>query len=150
MFIGTAQTSRVSGFGEKEIPAGAEGWAQLEFEHAIPAEKGDRLILRRPSPGRLCRRQVLNVNPSRRYKRFAEATVKKLTVMDSGSEGQILLANLETQSPIWMDDFVQASGVEEIAARQIIEQMTGEDILQIKSDKERRFAGDAEKMADNS
>lgn len=140
-FIGTAQTlARIRVLGEKEIPAGAEGWAQLEFEHAIPAEKGDRLILRRPSPGEtIAGGSVLNVNPSRRYKRFAEATVKKLTVMDSGSEGQILLANLETQSPIWMDDFVQASGVEEIAARQIIEQMTGEDILQIKSDKERQI-----------
>jgi selenocysteine-specific elongation factor len=139
-FIGTAQTlARIRVLGEKEIPAGAEGWAQLEFEHAIPAEKGDHLILRRPSPGEtIAGGSVLNVNPSRRYKRFAEATIKKLTVMDSGSEGQILLANLEAQSPIWLDDFVQASGVEEIAARQILDQMTGDEILQIKSDKERQ------------
>ena len=138
-FIGTAQTlARIRVLGEKEIPPGAEGWAQLEFESAIPAEKGDHLILRRPSPGEtIAGGSVLNANPSRRYKRFAEATVKKLTVMDSGSEGQILLTNLETQSPVWLEEFVQASGVDEIAARQILEQMIGDEVLQIKSDKER-------------
>jgi selenocysteine-specific elongation factor len=138
-FIGAAQTvARVRVIGVKEIDPGDEGWLQLEFEAPLLAERGDHLILRRPSPPEtIAGGVVLNAAPARRYKRFSEATLKTMRLMDSGSEGQILLAKLEANCPIPLSEFVKGCGMEGNAARRLIEQMSDEEIIPIRSDKER-------------
>ena len=138
-FIGAAQTStRIRILGANEIKPGESGWVQMEFESPLIAEKGDRLILRCPSPGEtVAGGVVLNNRSNQRYKRFAEATLEKMNLMEDGSAQQVLIANLGAKGPIGLADFVKVSGVEEKTIQGLIDQPDGSDILLIKSDKER-------------
>jgi len=138
-FIGASQSiARVRVLGDKDIQPGKEGWIQLEFDDPLVADKGDRLILRRPSPAEtIAGGVVLNAQPGQRYKRFSQATLSRLNLMESGSEREVLLANLSSNCPIGFSEFLKVSGVEENAARQLIGQLSGGEIIQIKSDKER-------------
>jgi selenocysteine-specific elongation factor len=138
-FIGAAQTTaRIRILGVKEIKPGESGWVQMEFESPLIAEKGDRLILRRPSPGEtIAGGVVLNNRSIQRYKRFAEATLEKMNLMEDGSAQQVLLANLDAKGPIGLVDFMKVGGIEEKTIQGLIDQMNGSEILLIKSDKER-------------
>jgi selenocysteine-specific elongation factor len=51
-FIGAAEVlARVRLLGSEYLLPGEEGWLQLELREAVTAMRGDRYILRRPSPG---------------------------------------------------------------------------------------------------
>ena len=52
-FLGTAEIlARVRLLGAEELSPGGEGWLQLELRDPVVAVRGDRYILRRPSPAR--------------------------------------------------------------------------------------------------
>ncbi len=138
-FIGATQAiGRVRIIGTGEINPGESGWAQLEFTEPLVVEKGDRLILRRPSPGEtIAGGVILDPHPNRRYKRFAKASVEKMGLMEKGSVQQVLLADLEMKCPISLMDFIKSDGLDEPAIREILEQLNGKEVILIKSDKER-------------
>ena len=51
-FLGAAEIqSRIRLLGSEELLPGEEGWLQLELDEPVVAIRGDRYILRRPSPG---------------------------------------------------------------------------------------------------
>ena len=50
-FIGSAEVlARVRLLGVEELQPGSQGWLQLELREPVVAVRGDRYILRRPSP----------------------------------------------------------------------------------------------------
>lgn len=70
LFMATTETTaRVRLLEHKELPAGAQGWVQLETEKELVCEKGDRFILRRMSPANtIGGGVVVDAHPKGRYK----------------------------------------------------------------------------------
>jgi selenocysteine-specific elongation factor len=80
LFLGTAEILAYARLLSKEtIVPGESGFVQLELKTAVIASKGDRFILRIPSPGEtIGGGEVIEVNPGRRHKRFDEHVISQL------------------------------------------------------------------------
>ena len=93
LFIGAAEVvARVRVLGVEEIAPGQTGWLQLELEDPVVAIRGDRMILRRPSPGEtLGGGQIVDPHPARRHKRFSAQVLHSLNTLQQGIPEEILL-----------------------------------------------------------
>ncbi len=92
-FTGASETvGTIRLLGIDEIKAGGEGWIQLELRDPVVALRGDRYILRRPSPGEtLGGGSVIDHQPKGRHKRFDANVLKSLEALAQGSPTDILL-----------------------------------------------------------
>ncbi|MBN8581789.1 MAG: selenocysteine-specific translation elongation factor [Anaerolineae bacterium] len=124
-FVGASEsvaTLRI--LGTEEINAGEEGWVQLELRDPIVALRGDRYILRRPSPGEtLGGGSVIDHLPKGRHKRFDVGVIKSLESLAQGSPADILLeAALALQiAPI--KEMISKSRLEAKAAASALEEL---------------------------
>ena len=124
-FVGASEsvaTLRI--LGTEEINAGEEGWIQLELRDPIVALRGDRYILRRPSPGEtLGGGSVIDHLPKGRHKRFDVGVIKSLESLAQGSPADILLeAALALQiAPI--KEMISKSRLEAKAAASALEEL---------------------------
>ena len=124
-FVGASEsvaTLRI--LGTEEINAGEEGWIQLELRDPIVALRGDRYILRRPSPGEtLGGGSVIDHLPKGRHKRFDAGVIKSLESLAQGSPADILLeAALALQiAPI--KEMISKSRLEANAAASALEEL---------------------------
>jgi selenocysteine-specific elongation factor len=134
-FVNTAQSiARVRVIGKKEIRPGEDGWVQLEFEDEIVVEKGDSFILRRPSPAEtIAGGVVLNTHSVKRYKRFSDDSLGKMALMDSGSDEDILLSNLDKCGVISRQEFLKASDFEPSKANELIDALVPDEIVIIEA-----------------
>ena len=134
-FVNTAQSIvRVRVIGKKEIHAGEEGWVQLEFEDEVVVDKGDAFILRRPSPAEtIAGGVVLNTRSVKRYKRFSTDSLGKMTLMDSGSDEDILLSNLDKCGVITRQEFLKASGFEPSKTAELVNALVPDEIVMIEA-----------------
>jgi len=92
-FVGASEslaTARL--LGVEELNPGEEGWIQLELREPVVAVRGDRYILRRPSPGEtLGGGVIVDHQPKGRHKRFDEEVLKSLESLSQGSPSDVLL-----------------------------------------------------------
>ncbi len=66
----TETTARVRLLGADQLKPGENGWLQLELDHPVCAARGDRFILRRPSPAEtIGGGEVRDPHPAGRHKR---------------------------------------------------------------------------------
>ena len=91
-FVGTSEVlARLRLLGSEELLPGQEGWLQLELSQPVVAVRGDRYILRRPSPGEtLGGGSVVDPHPRQRHKRFASQTLESLQALAQGTPGEVL------------------------------------------------------------
>lgn len=91
-FVGASETiATLRLLGAEEIQAGEEGWIQLELRDPIVALRGDRYILRRPSPAEtLGGGAVMDHQPRGRHKRFDDSVIKSLESLAQGSPADVL------------------------------------------------------------
>jgi selenocysteine-specific elongation factor len=108
--------------GTEELNPGEEAWIQLELRDPVVAVRGDRYILRRPSPSEtLGGGMIVDHQPKGRHKRFDEAVLKSLESLSHGSPADILLeAALGTN----------AAPLKEIITRSRLESQEAEFALQ--------------------
>jgi selenocysteine-specific elongation factor len=101
--------ARLRLLGKDEIRPGEEGWLQLELRQPVVAVRGDRYILRRPSPAEtLGGGTIIDPHPTGRHKRFDQELLQRLEALHQGSPADILLqASLASG----------VTGVKEIVAR---------------------------------
>ncbi len=92
MFLGSAEiTGRARVIGAEELAPGSEGWLQIELDQPVAAVRGDRFILRRPSPGEtLGGGAVLDAHPRRRVKRFSAEVLERFERLTAGSPDEVL------------------------------------------------------------
>jgi selenocysteine-specific elongation factor len=92
-FVGASETiATVRLLGAEEIIPGEAGWIQLELRDPVIAVRGDRYILRRPSPGEtLGGGMIVDHQPKGRHKRFDENVLKSLASLAQGSPADVLL-----------------------------------------------------------
>ena len=93
VFAGTAETmANLRVLGAELLNPGDEGWIQLELRDPLVAVRGDRYILRRPSPSEtLGGGLVVDPHPKARHKRFDESVLKGLEALSKGSPAEVLL-----------------------------------------------------------
>lgn len=122
-FIGASETiAALRLLGRDELDAGEEGWIQLELRDPLIAVRGDRYILRRPSPAEtLGGGVVMDHQPKGRHKRFDEKVIKSLESLAQGSPADVLFEAALA---------LQAAPIREMVAKSRLEAESAESALQ--------------------
>ena len=117
-FLGTAEIlARARLLGAEELRPGEEGWLQLELREPTVAVRGDRYILRRPSPGEtIGGGVVVDPHPKGRHKRFDEAALARLESLRHGSPADVLLQALQGSAPAPVREAVARARLSEAQA----------------------------------
>lgn len=113
-FVGASETiAALRLLGTEELLPGEEGWIQLELRDPIVAVRGDRYILRRPSPGEtLGGGVIVDHQPKGRHKRFDENILRSLESMSRGTPADVM----------WQAALaLQITGIKELVARSRLE-----------------------------
>jgi selenocysteine-specific elongation factor len=107
-FIGAAEVlARVRLLGVEELKPGEEGWLQLELREPVVAVRGDRYILRRPSPSEtLGGGSVMDPQPDKRHRRFDAALLERLEALQRGSPAELLEQAFQAAGPTAIRDAV--------------------------------------------
>ena len=127
VFLGTAETiANVRVLGAQELAPGQEGWVQLELRDPLVAVRGDRLILRRPSPGETLGGGILvDPQPKGRHKRFDEAVLKSLESLVGGSPADVLLEAALALGAAPVKDVIARSRLESDPAESALKELLG-------------------------
>ncbi len=123
LFVGAAEMiARVRLIGVEKLLPGETGWLQLELVQPVVAARGDRYILRRPSPGEtLGGGVVLDPQPKRRYKRFSASILDRLKALSKGSPEEVLLQALITLGAAPFEQLKKVANLEASIIDQAVE-----------------------------
>ena len=114
LFIGAAEiVARLRLLGTEELHPGETGWLQLELTEPVVAIRGDRYILRRPSPGEtLGGGLVVDAQPKGRHKRFASGTLSRLEALSHGSPSEVLFQALLSLGAAPVKEIIERSSLD--------------------------------------
>ncbi len=118
LFVGAAELqARVRVLGSERIEPGQEGWLQLATKEPVAVTRGDRFILRRPSPGEtIGGGRVLDPHPGRRHRRFRPETVARLKTLSQGTPAELLLQTVQRLEPTSAQNVLQTVGLDQETA----------------------------------
>lgn len=121
---------RVRVLGVEELKPGEEGWLQIELQQPIVAMRGDRFILRRPSPPEtLGGGEILDPLPLHRYRRFGEEWRERLEALSIGDPGEIVLRLLQHHGWLNIQQIVQQTNLSAEDVRQALHQLLQQNQL---------------------
>jgi len=91
-FVGASETiATLRLLGKEGLNPGEEAWIQLELRDPVVTVRGDRYILRRPSPSEtLGGGTIIDHQPKGRHKRFDEGVLKSLESLTQGTPAEVL------------------------------------------------------------
>ena len=126
-FSGAAETiANLRLLDADELLPGDEAWAQLRLRQALPLSRGDRFILRYPSPAQtIGGGSVVDAHPRQRLKRFRAEVIEDMALRQSGTpaerlakaaEGSEPLSLRELQKRLTFDDAGMAAAFDEALA----------------------------------
>lgn len=117
-FVGASETiANLRLLGTEELIAGEEGWIQLELRDPVVAVRGDRFILRRPSPGEtLGGGVIIDHLPKGRHKRFDEDVLKSLESLSQGTPTDVLFEAALALNIASIKDMISRSRLESTSA----------------------------------
>jgi selenocysteine-specific elongation factor len=129
LFVGAAEVvARTRVLGSQQIEPGQEGWLQLATRDPVAVVRGDRFILRRPSPGAtLGGGRVLDPFPGRRHRRFRPDVVERLKTLAQGTPAELLLQTLARLEPEKSASLIKQSGLDEATARQALQELVEQE-----------------------
>jgi selenocysteine-specific elongation factor len=124
-FVGASETiGTLRLLGVEELKPDEEGWIQLELRDPVVAVRGDRYILRRPSPGEtLGGGAIIDHQPKGRHKRFDESVLKSLEALAKGSPGDVLLEAALGMNIASVKDIVRQSRLENADAESALKEL---------------------------
>jgi selenocysteine-specific elongation factor len=124
-FSGAAEVAaNVRLLGQRILHPGEEGWVQLRLREPVALVKGDRFIIRQPSPSlTIGGGRVVNPHPRRRYRRFRPEVITQLETLAHGTPEEILLQTLERQQPTEVGTLVKRGGQDPDATTQALEEL---------------------------
>ncbi|MCZ2127051.1 MAG: selenocysteine-specific translation elongation factor [Anaerolineales bacterium] len=124
-FVNASETiATVRVLGADEIVAGEAGWLQLELRDPVVALRGDRYILRRPSPGEtIGGGAVVESQPQGRHKRFDESVIKTLEALTQGSPADVLLEAASALQIASASEIIAKSRLEINAAQTALDEL---------------------------
>jgi selenocysteine-specific elongation factor len=136
LYSGSAEVmARVRLLGAKRLQAGESGWVQFDLEEPLPLMRGDRYIVRTPSPpATVGGGIVLDSNPGRKHRRFRPAVVERLETLAEGTPVEILLQTLERRGPMTMPDLLEASHLGDEAEDAFEESLAAGEVVVLAAD----------------
>ncbi len=137
LFVGAAEVvARLRLLGLEELKPGEEGWIQLETSQPVVVVRGDRYIIRRPSPGEtLGGGAVLDPHPNGRHKRFAKDTLDRLAALEKGTPSEVFLQALESLRAASIKDLAAKSDLDYESARHVINELAASNQIVILEEK---------------
>lgn len=131
LFLGAAEVvARVRLLGAEALAPGETGWLQLEPSQPVVAVRGDRYILRRPSPAEtLGGGTVVDPHPKGRHKRFAAGTLAALEALAAGTPSDVLFQALVALGAAPFKDVVARSNLNPAQAGEAAAQLLADGQL---------------------
>ena len=131
VFAGASETiATLRLLGTEELNPGEEGWIQLELRDPIVAVRGDRYILRRPSPGEtLGGGVIVDHQPKGRHKRFDENVLRSLESLSQGTPADIFLEAALALNIASLKDVVARSRLEARDAESALQELLVNQLL---------------------
>jgi selenocysteine-specific elongation factor len=113
LFVGSAEvTARARLIGQDKIEAGTGGWIQLALSAPVAVIRGDRYILRRPSPGETIGGGIiLDSHPGRRHRRFREDVTSRFQALSQGTPDDLILNTLSRLGPTPSKNLIDRAGL---------------------------------------
>ena len=136
-FSGAAEAqARVRLLGTRSLAPGEEAWVQIRLKQPVTLVKGDRYIIRQPSPSvTIGGGIVVNPFPGRRHRRFRPEVIEQLETLAHGTPEEILLQNLERQQPAEARDLLGRGSLSRQQAVTALETLVAEgQVLVLGSD----------------
>ncbi len=125
VFIGTTEAvAMLRLLGTEQLAPGQQGWIQLELRDPVVAVRGDRYILRRPSPPEtLGGGVIVDPHPKARHKRFDEQVLASLASLVHGTPADVLFEAALALNAASLKDVVARSRLEPAAAQQATDEL---------------------------
>ncbi|NLT74791.1 MAG: selenocysteine-specific translation elongation factor, partial [Chloroflexi bacterium] len=96
-----------------ELSAGHSGWAQIVLREPVALARGDRFVIRLPSPSMtLGGGGLVEVHPVRRHRRLDQDVLSRLEALDTGDPAARLLALLEERGALAVGALFRECGME--------------------------------------
>jgi len=132
-FSGAAEArARVRLLGAPVLEPGEQGWVQLRLEEPVALVKGDRFIIRQPSPSlTVGGGTVINPFPGRRHRRFRPEVIEQLETQAHGSPQEILLQDLERQQPCQVRDLLERSSLGRAEAQEALQALVAAEQIYV-------------------
>jgi selenocysteine-specific elongation factor len=126
-YIGTSETvANVRLLGVESLDSEETGWLQLELQTPVVAVRGDRYILRRPSPAEtIGGGMVVDPQPKGRHKRFDNTVLQVLIAMAQGSPAEVLLQASLALGLAPVKDIISHSQLEKSVADSALRELIG-------------------------
>jgi selenocysteine-specific elongation factor len=117
LFVGAAEVAcRVTLLDSETLPPGGEGWVQLRLAQPIAALRGDRCIVRIPSPSLTIGGGRIEDAHPQRHRRFRPEVIAALETLRRGTPAELLLQALGALPSEW-SAALRKSGLDEAAAQ---------------------------------
>jgi len=112
-FCGAAEVmAKVRLLESDTLAPGHEGWAQLALSRAVPLVKGDRFVIRQPSPSlTIGGGVVVNPHPGRKHRRKQPSVIAQLETAAHGTPEEIILQALDSPPPLEVGELLRKSGM---------------------------------------
>jgi len=125
LFVGATEViARTRVLGTKQIGPAQEGWLQLALQEPVALVRGDRFILRRPSPAAtLGGGHVLDPHPGRRHRRFRSDVTERLETLTHGTPSELLAQTLARKEPVSSSVLIQQSGLDRNTAEEALREL---------------------------
>ena len=137
LFVGASETiATLRLLGTEVLNPGESGWVQLELRDPIVTVRGDRYILRRPSPSEtLGGGVIVDHDPKKRHKRFDKKVIEKLTSLMAGSPADLLYQASLTNGANLLQNLIRDARIEAADAQPAIDELFAQGKLTELADK---------------
>lgn len=125
------------------LTPGGCGWLQLRLRDPLPLSRGERFILRYPSPAETIGGGIIiNAHPGRRFKRFQPAIIKELELRLSGTPGERLALATKGDAPQKLSELQKKIGYSDDELTAALNEALSEDLI-IEVDSTRYWAAES-------
>ncbi|HZQ06644.1 MAG TPA: selenocysteine-specific translation elongation factor [Anaerolineae bacterium] len=112
------------------LAPGQSGWAQLLLQQPIVAAKGDRFILRYPSPSiTVGGGIVVEPHPSARYRRRRADVIERLERAAQGTPADQVLQLIESHPAVSAREITEGSSLEETTTRTALDELENRGLV---------------------
>ncbi len=112
------------------LAPGARGWLQLRLRQPLPLSRGDRFILRYPSPAEtIGGGLIINAQPGRRRKRFQPHVIAELELRASGTPAERLALAARTDAPQRAGDLQKTLGFSDEELAEALDEALREGLI---------------------
>jgi selenocysteine-specific elongation factor len=124
-FHGAAEvTAQVRLLGDEQLAPGTEGWVQFRLSEPLNLVKGDRFVVRLPSPSlTLGGGTVVDAHPTHRHRRFKAEVTAHLETLARGSPSEILVRALDVAGPMGVADLIKKTNLAADEARALLNEL---------------------------